>query len=248
MGAKRKKLSAEADRCWHPYNESVLRLKREKLGRRCDQPVFWRLGCPHKCLAFLSPHAVTKSSKSSSKSSSSSLRCRYCQPRLTDCRPISQWARAVRRQLMRLGLPFVAEACVVRHWPAAVDFWLYQHGLLIQVDGEQHGHKHMHSTSPEQQRLKDAEFDALVWRQGMRLVRIAWQDVWHAGALLTRALSLLEKHPGSRFILYSPACRQPHLIDCCPGTSSHSPPDTAMRPAVAAVHASPRSAFACVAG
>lgn len=115
----------------------------------------------------------------------------------------SSYARSFIRDLATTGVAFALEAVVVPCWRGGVDFWLFEHNLIIQVDGEQHFFLDMHGTPAKEQQALDRKFDALCWALGLRVVRVHFKDANRALLLLAKALRLVRRHPRVRFVLYS---------------------------------------------
>ena len=218
MGRQQEEMCAAAAARFSPENELIWGLTAAEMGRCDETQVLWDCDCGGGHVSFQSVHAVSRSIKAKR----GLPRCGFCTGWSSGRREPSEWERQLQLLLDSMNLASAAEASAVNEWKAAVDQWLYGRDLLIQVDGEQHGGKPMYRTSGEQQLGTDDRFNQLVWRQGMRLLRLHWQDMQQAEACITKALNLIEQHPHCRFVLFSPSFRQADWVDL--RTSAHDTP------------------------
>lgn len=75
--------------------------------------------------------------------------------------------------------------------------------LVVQVDGAQHMHRQMHTTSVEVQRGRDDAFDTWALEKGVPVLRIHYLDIPWIEVWLAIALQAVRSTPGVRFIMYS---------------------------------------------
>lgn len=120
----------------------------------------------------------------------------------------SSCAREFLAALQTTGVPFTLESVVASDWPAAVDFWLYELNIFLQMDGHQHFCLDMHGNPALEQQAKDCDFNTLCWEAGLRVVRVHFWDACRALPLVSRAMRLVKRYPRCRFVLFSESYRQ----------------------------------------
>lgn len=104
-------------------------------------------------------------------------------------------------------ITIVWEAHLVKQF-GPFDLWLYEHGVVIEVDGEQHIEGGFSFTSAEEQAARDREKDAAAVQAGLHVVRLHYQDKLYWGVLLYQVVLRVMRGapPGNH---YSPSYPRP---------------------------------------
>lgn len=158
----------------------------------CGQHMTWR-----------SMDAMSKSSRMGR-----TLPCRLCEGQ--GALPSGEWDvwQALRTHPSRhdtfvLHNDFLGEGC-----PCSIDFGICCTRtrlllLVVQVDGAQHMHRQMHTTSVQAQRGRDDAFDTWALEKGVPVLRIHYLDIPWVERWLALGLHAVRSAPGIRFIMYS---------------------------------------------
>lgn len=110
------------------------------------------------------------------------------------------------QQLPGVGSTSVEQFRVLHLAQKPIDIVLEQYGILVEVDGSQHGAGRVAwCEQAGAQFERDRQLDRGVLSSGGRLVRLHWQDEasWHK--TVQAAIQRVQQQPNSSFIYYSPS-------------------------------------------
>eukprot|EP00198_Chlamydomonas_reinhardtii_P009041 XP_001698378.1 hypothetical protein CHLREDRAFT_206216 [Chlamydomonas reinhardtii] len=165
-------------------------LNREPLNARGTddrRPVLWRLQCG--CFVYKARHTVANSIRRCAPHAPSCFNCTYH----TSGRGASEAAQRAFRMLIDLARR-LGEACTVV-WEARVvegcgpfDFWLWEWGVVVEVDGMQHTDTPHHGTEAQAQWLVDRWKEAAAVRKRLHVARLHVMDMVCWEAVVARAL------------------------------------------------------------
>ena len=210
-----------ADLYCHALNRQVYGVELSQHKSADERRVFVWLACDGKHLTHRSIKSITDDARAGREV----LRCPYCSQATARTRAASTGEREVQRQLEWAGLPHAVEVCVVNGWPAPADFWLYEHNMAVQFDGEQHVGKGIFDRTAAEQQERDADFNALCWRQGLRVVRIHYDDLSIAWKSIAKGARLALRFPQCRFVVFSPSVGKPNMVQTGVRCPLDPPPD-----------------------
>ena len=184
-GTKIRRLNIHTNYLW---------LNREPLNARgtddCKQPVLWRLRCG--CFVYKARHAIANSIRRCAPRAPSCFNCPYHTTRGSSA-SASEIAQRAFRMLIDLAWQ-LGEACTVV-WEARVvegwgpfDFWLWEWGVVVEVDGLQHTSAAHHGTEWQAQWLTDRCKEAAAVRAGLHVARLHVMDMVLWGTVVRRAM------------------------------------------------------------
>ncbi len=200
--------------------------------------VFVELGCKARHLT----HKQARTFYTDYKNGLDPLRCPYCTALPAATKTASEWEHLLLGALTAEQLHFTVETCVVRGWSAPQDYWLYQKNIIVQCDGEHHEGGKMHGADAAAQLSRDRRFNSMCWQQGLRVVRVHRLDADDAVRdKLRQAVQLATDFPSSRFVLFTPNCRQQDWRDLAPPSVPFSPVTLKTHPFITAI----KKAFDC---
>lgn len=161
---------------------------------------YWKASCGRHS-RLVQPGSVAKALRQHG-----ALRCFICDPVSTQ---VSRHTQPVQQAVEASGLAWLKEHHCVRGHHSPADYYVEELQLAVQADGVQHTHVAFHDRTPAEQQATDARFNNAVISEGRRALRIHYRDTQNAAAALAVAIELCQQHPGTPFVMFSPAYNRP---------------------------------------